>query len=116
MNQNINTLIPELQARVSVLEEERVPNEVCFKTATKINKLIYYILPVSFVFFALGQTLLTIILYMYFGNDTVFNGYVKYILGSAGILGIVEIIWLFMYLPKTMSSLEAKISELENRR
>ena len=116
MNQNINTLIPDLQMRVRVLEEEKVPNKVYFLTATKINKLIYYIFPVSFVFFALGQTLLTIFLYMYFGNDSVFNGYVKFILGSVGVLGVAEIVWLYMYLPKTMNSLESKISELENRR
>lgn len=116
VNQNINKEIPELQNRIKALEEKIVPEEEYFKTATRVNRLIYYILPVALIFFVLGQTLLTVILYMYFGNDDVFNGYVKYILGSVGILGIFEIVWLFIYLPKTMNSLESKISELENRR
>lgn len=111
----INRDLSETKNRINEIENNLAPEDEYFKTTTKVNKLIYYIFPVAFVFFALGQTLLTIFLYMYFGNDTVFNGYVKWIISSVGILGIAEIIWLFIYLPSTMKSLESKITNLEER-
>lgn len=105
----------ETKDRLKTLESRVAPEVTYFTTATKLNNSVFYIFLFFLLILPISQVFLTIILYIYYGDDNTFNQYIKYGISLLGAVSAVELLALPIYLRYYINLITSKIADIEKK-